>query len=150
MRIARHGHTCMQSYNSTMLDTKLSFPGAGCATSENKATFETHCEATGHSPPSIIAEMLTIAVCTHADRKNVRRWSQFVCDLGFLETEVDGEKICGNIHDCGDVGCGCTGRAWIWSMVTGASVSLGTSRSRKVTIQFAWNVSIENSETPIS
>ena len=87
--------------------------------------------------PSIIAEMLTTAVCTQADRKNVRRWSQFVCDLGFLETEVDGKKVCGIIHECGDVGCGCAGRAWIWSMVTGACVSLGTSRSRKVTIQFA-------------
>ena len=29
------------------------------------------------------------------------------CDPGFQETEVDGEKVCGgNIHDCGDVGCG--------------------------------------------
>ena len=32
---------------------------------------------------------------------------------------------------------GDTGRAWIWSMVTGVSVSLGKSRSRKVTNQFA-------------
>jgi len=32
---------------------------------------------------------------------------------------------------------GDTGRAWIWSMVTSVSVSLGASRSRKVTNQFA-------------
>ena len=45
----------------------LSTSACGCATSENKPTFETHCEA-NENLPSISAEMLTIAVCTHADR----------------------------------------------------------------------------------
>ena len=41
---------------------------AGYARSANKSTFETHCEANENFVPSKCAEMLTIAVCTHADR----------------------------------------------------------------------------------
>ena len=35
-------------------------------------------------------------------------WDPFgcECDPGFQETEVAGEKVCGNIDDCGGVGYG--------------------------------------------
>ena len=35
-------------------------------------------------------------------------WDPFICecDPGFKETEVDGEKVCRIIDDCGGVGCG--------------------------------------------
>ena len=46
------------------------------------------------SPPSISADMLTIAVCTHADSAE--------CDPGFQETDIDGDKVSENIDDCGD------------------------------------------------
>ena len=29
----------------------------------------------------------------------------YTCDPGFEETEVDGEKVCGIIDDCGGIGC---------------------------------------------
>ena len=57
------------------------------------------------SPMSISAEMLTIAVCTHADR--AERAFDGVhspsgdCDPGFRETDIDGDKLCENLDDCG-------------------------------------------------
>ena len=44
--------------------------------SENKFTFETHCGTDEYFHASINAEMLTIAVRTHADC--AERWCQFV------------------------------------------------------------------------
>ena len=44
--------------------------------SENEFTFETHCETDEYFHASINAEMLTIAVRTHADC--AERWCQFV------------------------------------------------------------------------
>ena len=29
----------------------------------------------------------------------------YTCDPGFEETEVDGEKVCGSVDDCGGIGC---------------------------------------------
>ena len=74
---------------------------AGYATSENKTTFETHC-IISHS---ISAEMLTIAVCATCGphRTCVDGVSSYSCDCdpAFREMDIDGEKVCGNIDDCG-------------------------------------------------
>ena len=45
----------------------------------------------------------------------------YTCGPGFEETEVDGEKVCGNVGDCGGVGC--TGYGTCVDLVTGAPSS---------------------------
>ena len=58
--------------------------------SENKTTFETHCETDEYFHASINAEMLTIAVRTHADAR--RRTSM---ETGCVR-EPDASYQCGN------------------------------------------------------
>ena len=75
----RPSRSYMQSYSCTMLDTKLSFLVMQIVRrAKIRPRLKHTAKPLGIFSPSIIAEMLTIAVCTHADRKNVRRWSQFV------------------------------------------------------------------------
>ena len=65
---------------------------------------ETHCKPVRISP-SISAEMLTIAVCTHAGRADVRRWCQFAqlwLRSWIPETNINGNELCENLDECGD------------------------------------------------
>ena len=55
------------------------------------------------SLPSISAEMLTVAVCSHADRGTcVDGVSSHSGDYdpGFRETDIDGDKVCEILDDC--------------------------------------------------
>ena len=59
---------------------------AGYATSGNKTTFETHCEANEVFPPSISAQMLTITVCTHADRAERASMVSIRTEIRYVKT----------------------------------------------------------------
>ena len=53
-------------------------------------------------PPSIGAEMLTIAVCTHADCAERASMVSGDCDPGFWEADIDGDELCENPDACGN------------------------------------------------
>ena len=72
----------------------------GHATSENKTTFETHCEAN---------ENFTVHQCRNVDDCRVHTCGpRGTCvdgvsgdyDPGFWETDIDGGKLCENLDDC--------------------------------------------------
>ena len=76
----------------------------GFATSECKPTFETHCEATENSP---------VHQCRNVDDCRMHTCGPHgTCvdgvssysgeyDLGFRETDIDGDKLCECLDDCG-------------------------------------------------
>ena len=56
--------------------------------------------------PSISAEMLAIAACTHVHRtERASMVNSQSCDCDPGSGKVDGEKVCGNIDHCGGVSC---------------------------------------------
>ena len=77
----------------------------GYATSENKPTFETHCEANANSP---FHQCRNVDDCrmhtcgprgTRVDGVNSHSCD---CDPGSQEKDIDGDKVCEkNIDDCG-------------------------------------------------
>ena len=144
----------MPNFNCTMTDRKLSFLVMQVM---RRATTRPRLKHTakplGIFTPSISSEILTIAACTHVDVDGVNSYS-CDCDPGFQETEVDGEKVCGNIDDCGGAGCGGYGTRvdlidGYWCQCVSGYEQITEGHESICAAKFCGNVSIANSRTPM-
>ena len=90
----------MPNFNCTMTDGKLSILVMWVMRRATPRPLLKHtAKPLGIFPPSISAEMFTIAACTHVhrtERASVVNSHSCDCDPGFQETEVD-ERRCGEI-----------------------------------------------------
>ena len=78
---------------------------AGYATTEHQTMFETHCEASENSPvhPCRNVDVCRMHTCgprgTCVDDVHSHGCD---CDFGFKEKDIDGDKACEDLDDCGD------------------------------------------------
>ena len=76
----------------------------GYATSKNKTTLETHCEANDISPVHQCRNVEDCRMHTCGPRGTCVDGvssNSCDCDPGFQETDIGGDKVCENIDDCG-------------------------------------------------